>query len=89
MQAAAVAPAPAAAPTRDFNSPLGIWLTEEKEGKVRIEQCGPNLCGYSVDAKIKALTNGDHAGFRANVRAVVIPYADQVALDWQSFLAHY
>jgi uncharacterized protein (DUF2147 family) len=28
-----------------------VWLTEEKEGKVRIEQCGANLCGYSVDAK--------------------------------------
>jgi uncharacterized protein (DUF2147 family) len=52
VQAAAVAPpAPAAAPTRDPNSPLGIWLTEEKEGKVRIEQCGNNLCGYSVDSK--------------------------------------
>jgi hypothetical protein len=44
------AAAPAAAP-RDPNSPLGVWLTEEKEGKVRIEQCGANLCGYSVDAK--------------------------------------
>jgi len=33
------------------NSPLGVWLTEEKEGKVRIESCGINLCGYSVDAK--------------------------------------
>jgi uncharacterized protein (DUF2147 family) len=45
-------PAPvAAAPPRDLNSPLGVWLTEEKEGKVRIEQCGVNLCGYSVDAK--------------------------------------
>ena len=33
------------------NSPLGVWLTEEKEGKVRIEQCGANLCGYSVDTK--------------------------------------
>jgi uncharacterized protein (DUF2147 family) len=32
-------------------SPLGVWLTEEKEGKIRIEQCGANLCGYSVDAK--------------------------------------
>ena len=42
--------APAAAP-RDPNSPVGVWLTEEKEGKVRIEQCGANLCGYSVDAK--------------------------------------
>jgi uncharacterized protein (DUF2147 family) len=52
VQSAAVAPpAPAATPTRDLNSPLGIWLTEEKEGKVRIEQCGSNLCGYSVDSK--------------------------------------
>ncbi|WP_027536142.1 DUF2147 domain-containing protein [Bradyrhizobium sp. WSM3983] len=52
VQAAAVAPpVPAAAPARDLNSPLGVWLTEEKEGKVRIEQCGNNLCGYSVDSK--------------------------------------
>jgi hypothetical protein len=45
------APAPMAAASRDLNSPIGVWLTEEKEGKVRIEQCGANLCGYSVDAK--------------------------------------
>ena len=32
-------------------TPLGLWLTEEKEGQVRIEQCGANLCGYSVDKK--------------------------------------
>jgi uncharacterized protein (DUF2147 family) len=44
----------AAAPTataQPATTPLGLWLTEEKEGKVRIEQCGVNLCGYSVDAK--------------------------------------
>jgi uncharacterized protein (DUF2147 family) len=49
-----VATAPAAqkqAAPASSNSPLGVWLTEEKEGKVRIEQCGVNLCGYSVDAK--------------------------------------
>jgi uncharacterized protein (DUF2147 family) len=49
-----VATAPAAqkqAAAASSNSPLGVWLTEEKEGKVRIEQCGVNLCGYSVDAK--------------------------------------
>jgi uncharacterized protein (DUF2147 family) len=54
-----VATAPAVAPaqkqptaaTSSATSPLGLWLTEEKEGKVRIEQCGVNLCGYSVDAK--------------------------------------
>ncbi len=42
------APQPTAPPP---NSPLGLWLTEQKEGKVRIEQCGASLCGYSVDAK--------------------------------------
>ena len=45
------AAAPATSTLPSANSPLGVWLTEEKEGKVRIEQCGPNLCGYSVDAK--------------------------------------
>jgi uncharacterized protein (DUF2147 family) len=44
-------PAPATPAVKSANSPLGVWLTEEKEGKVRIEQCGANLCGYSVDAK--------------------------------------
>ena len=48
QQQAAIPPAATAAPS---NSPLGLWLTEEKEGKVRIEQCGANLCGYSVDAR--------------------------------------
>ena len=47
----AAAPAPAPAAVQAANSPLGLWLTEEKEGKVRIEQCGVNLCGYSVDKK--------------------------------------
>jgi uncharacterized protein (DUF2147 family) len=48
QQQAAAAPTATAQPS---NSPLGLWLTEEKEGKVRIEQCGTNLCGYSVDKK--------------------------------------
>jgi uncharacterized protein (DUF2147 family) len=50
---AAVTPAPAPPPPapQAANSPLGVWLTEEKEGQVRIEQCGANLCGYSVDKK--------------------------------------
>jgi uncharacterized protein (DUF2147 family) len=55
--APSVAPAPPPVQRRDPNSPLGVWLTEEKEGKVRIEQCGTNLCGYSVDAKSNA--NGE------------------------------
>ena len=50
---AAVTPPPAPPPAapQAANSPLGVWLTEEKEGKVRIEQCGANLCGYSVDKR--------------------------------------
>jgi Uncharacterized protein conserved in bacteria (DUF2147) len=61
-----VATAPPAAPeprpvspvqAANSNSPLGVWLTEEKEGKVRIEQCGANLCGYSVD--LKSNQNGE------------------------------
>ena len=47
----APAPKPPAPVAQQANSPLGVWLTEEKEGKVRIEPCGVNLCGYSVDAK--------------------------------------
>jgi uncharacterized protein (DUF2147 family) len=51
---ATATPAPVAKPAvpaiaAQANSPLGVWLTEEKEGKVRIEQCGANLCGYAVD----------------------------------------
>jgi len=55
--AATVATVAPAAGVPDPNSPVGIWLTEEKEGKVRIEPCGGNLCGYSVDAKSNA--NGE------------------------------
>jgi uncharacterized protein (DUF2147 family) len=44
-------PAPATSSAQSANTPLGVWLTEEKEGKVRIEPCGVNLCGYSVDPK--------------------------------------
>ncbi len=44
-------PAPATSAVPSAASPVGLWSTEEKEGKVRIEPCGPNLCGYSVDAR--------------------------------------
>jgi uncharacterized protein (DUF2147 family) len=51
QQQAARTAAPAAVTAAPSNSPLGLWLTQEKEGKIRIEQCGANLCGYSVDAR--------------------------------------
>ncbi|AKT36851.1 DUF2252 domain-containing protein [Chondromyces crocatus] len=44
---------------------------------------------HDLDATIKARSAGDHAGFRALVRSIAIPYADQVALDHQSFLERF
>jgi uncharacterized protein (DUF2147 family) len=60
----ATAPSPAPVQKPAANSPLGVWLTEEKEGKVRIEQCGANLCGYSVNAK----TNGNGEQILINMK---------------------
>ena len=50
-------PAPVAAAAPNLNSPLGIWATEENKGNVRIEECGANLCGYSVNTGEKILIN--------------------------------
>jgi uncharacterized protein (DUF2147 family) len=50
---APVAPAPVAV----ANTPLGVWATEENKGNVRVEQCGPNLCGYAVKTGEKILIN--------------------------------
>jgi uncharacterized protein (DUF2147 family) len=47
------APAPAAAPT----TPVGIWSTEGNKGRVRVEPCGDNLCGYAVNSGEKILIN--------------------------------
>ena len=56
--APAAQPAPvAAAPTSAPSTPLGIWATEENKGNVRIEQCGDNLCGFSVNTGAKILIN--------------------------------
>jgi uncharacterized protein (DUF2147 family) len=46
--AVAAAPAPAAAGTvasYDPKSPIGEWITEDGEGRVRIRACGQALCG--------------------------------------------
>jgi uncharacterized protein (DUF2147 family) len=43
--------APTTSMAQSTTTPLGLWLTAEKESKVRIEQSGANLCGYTVDAK--------------------------------------
>ena len=43
----------AAAPT----TPIGIWSTEGNKGRVRVEPCGDNLCGYAVTSGEKILIN--------------------------------
>ncbi|WP_213287808.1 DUF2147 domain-containing protein [Bradyrhizobium sp. sGM-13] len=55
--AAAPAPQPAAAAAPAADSPIGVWATEENKGNVRIEQCGANLCGYSVNTGERILIN--------------------------------
>ena len=49
----AVAAVPVEAPT----TPIGVWATEENKGNVRVEPCGPNLCGYAVKTGEKILIN--------------------------------
>ena len=51
--AAVPAPTPASEPT----TPLGVWATEDNKGHVRIEECGPNLCGYAEKGGEKILIN--------------------------------
>jgi uncharacterized protein (DUF2147 family) len=42
---------PPSPPIAEPVGPLGVWLTEKNEGQVRIEECGTNLCGYSVNSR--------------------------------------
>ncbi|HSP80748.1 MAG TPA: DUF2252 family protein, partial [Myxococcaceae bacterium] len=44
---------------------------------------------YSLDGEVRSRTNGDHAGFRAQVRALATDSADQVEYDYASFLTHF
>jgi len=50
------APAPVA-PVQAANTPIGVWATEENKGNVRVEQCGPNLCGYAEKTNERILIN--------------------------------
>jgi uncharacterized protein (DUF2147 family) len=54
--AAAPTPTPVA-PAQVSPTPLGVWATEEHKGMVRIEPCGPDLCGYAVKTGEKILIN--------------------------------
>jgi uncharacterized protein (DUF2147 family) len=46
-------PVAAPAPT----TPVGVWATEDNKGNVRIENCGPNLCGYADKTGERILIN--------------------------------
>ncbi len=52
---AAQQPVAAAAPAP--TTPIGLWATEDGKGNVKIEQCGPDLCGYTTDTREKILIN--------------------------------
>jgi len=55
---ASTPPAPApVAPVQVANTPIGVWATEENKGNVRVEQCGPNLCGYAEKTNERILIN--------------------------------
>jgi uncharacterized protein (DUF2147 family) len=57
---ATVAPAETAVPAAPIEAPttpIGVWATEENKGNVRVEPCGPNLCGYAVKTGAKILIN--------------------------------
>ena len=76
--AAAPAPQPApvaAAAATDPNSPLGIWATEENKGNIRIEECGANLCGYSVNTGARILIKHEAAGQQVGRPKSMIPTA--------------
>jgi uncharacterized protein (DUF2147 family) len=45
--AAQEAPAQYAQPERDLGpTPVGLWLTQKKEAKIRVVECGSNICGH-------------------------------------------
>jgi uncharacterized protein (DUF2147 family) len=43
--------APNSASQPSSTSPVGEWLIEDKTAQVRIQACGPNMCGYVSHAK--------------------------------------
>jgi uncharacterized protein (DUF2147 family) len=58
--APAVEAAPATQPAAVVDAqttPVGLWATQDDKGNVQIEQCGPNLCGYSEKTREQILIN--------------------------------
>ena len=44
-------PVPAPVAAAPATGPMGLWMTENQEGMVRVEQCGKSICGYEVNSK--------------------------------------
>jgi hypothetical protein len=63
-----------------------LSLARSRVGKLASER--PQI-SYSFDSEVDSITNGDHAGFRALVRALAVDYANQVAFDYASFCANF
>lgn len=83
-------------PVEDLNTITRFTKMAEQWGQVLAahharadKDWDASVLAHSVDGAVKTLVDGDHDGFRARVRAVAISYADQVALDYQSFLASF
>jgi uncharacterized protein (DUF2147 family) len=55
--ATATATAALATATAALATPVGIWATEDNKGRVRVEPCGTNLCGYAVKTGERVLIN--------------------------------
>jgi uncharacterized protein (DUF2147 family) len=81
-------PAKSAAP-----SPLGVWITEKRDGRIRIEPCGEALCGF-VDGKpndkvlidMKAGSNNRWNGKIKDIRSGSV-YAAHIALKGANALS--
>ncbi|MET0405406.1 MAG: DUF2252 family protein [Cystobacter sp.] len=43
----------------------------------------------NLEGEVHSRTDGDHAGFRARVRAVALDYSNQARADYESFRAHF
>ncbi|MCI0600456.1 MAG: DUF2147 domain-containing protein [Beijerinckiaceae bacterium] len=71
-EAAAVPPQPAdSAAKTSAKNPVGEWLVEGGEGRVRIEECGSNLCGVVSAAKNANDTDRKNPNPRLRGRPIV------------------
>ena len=83
-------------PTADLNTLTRFTNLAEQWGQVLAthharadKDWDSTVFPYSVDSEVHARTDGDHAGFRARVRAIATDYATQVQYDYASFVSSF